>query len=150
MLGRVAYLDVLEGRQSDIPLRPRTEALSDDTAATADESDFCRPRIVEGVTPRELAAELASATPPLVIDVREPGEVAIVAIAGAVNLPLADFLADPPALDPDADVVVHCKTGPRAERAAAALAQSGHRRVRTLTGGVLAWIDEVDPGLPRY
>jgi len=151
LLGRVAFLDVLEGRQVEIPLRPRVEPAppvrpEEDAAASC----HAPGSPVGAVAPRALAAELASATPPVVVDVREPGEVALVAIPGTVHLPLADFLAGPPAFAPDADVVVHCKTGPRAERAAAALAASGHRRVRTLTGGVLAWIDEVDPTLTRY
>lgn len=146
LLGRVAFVDVLGVRQVDIPLRPRVE-----TSLPLQPAAACPvpgPAIA-GVTPRELAAELASDRPPIVIDVREPGEVALVAIPGSVRIPLADFLADLPTLDPDADVVVHCKTGPRAERAAAALAASGHR-VRTLTGGVLAWIDDVAPDNPRY
>ena len=146
LLGRVAFVDVLGVRQVDIPLRPRVE-----TSLPLQPVAACPvpgPAIA-GVTPRELAAELASDRPPVVIDVREPGEVALVAIPGSVRIPLADFLADLPTLDPDADVVVHCKTGPRAERAAAALAASGHR-VRTLTGGVLAWIDDVAPDNPRY
>ena len=146
LLGRVAFVDVLGVRQVDIPLRPRVE-----TSLPLQPAAACPgpgPAIA-GVTPRELAAELASDRPPIVIDVREPGEVALVAIPGSVRIPLADFLADLPTLDPDADVVVHCKTGPRAERAAAALVASGHR-VRTLTGGVLAWIDDVAPDNPRY
>lgn len=118
--------------------------------ADPDAGAFCPLPTVEGVTPRELTAELASGTPPVVIDVREPGEVELVAIPGTVRIPLGDFLADPPVFDDEADVVIHCKTGPRAERAAAALAASGHHRVRTLTGGILAWIDEIAADLPRY
>ncbi len=149
LLGRVAFLDVLEGRQADIPLRPRVEPAPPDPPQT-DAAASCPAPGVGAVTPAALAAELASSTPPVVIDVREPAEVALVSIPGTVHVPLADFLAQPPALDPDTDVVVHCKTGPRAERAATALAASGHRRVRTLTGGVLAWIDDVDATLTRY
>jgi adenylyltransferase/sulfurtransferase len=149
LLGRVAFLDVLEGRQTEIPLRPRVEPAPADPPQQ-EAAACCLAPGVGTITPAALAAELASPTPPVVIDVREPGEVALVAIPGMVHVPLADFLASPPLLDPDIEVVVHCKAGPRAERAAAALAASGHRRVRTLTGGVLAWIDEVDPTLTRY
>ena len=146
LLGRVAFLDVLGGRQFEIPLHPRTEDFPEDDPEDA----YCQLPDIPSVSARALAAELASPTPPVVIDVREPAEVALVAIPGTLHVPLADFLAGPPAFDPDADVVVCCKGGTRAERAAAALTASGHRRVRTLTGGVLAWIDDVDPDLPRY
>jgi sulfur-carrier protein adenylyltransferase/sulfurtransferase len=150
LLGRVAFLDVLDGRQLEIPLRPRAESTRAEPVADSDAGAFCPLPTVGGLTPQELAAELASETPPVVIDVREPGEVELVAIPGTLRIPLGDFLADLPLFDDEADVVIHCKTGPRAERAAAALAASGHHRVRTLTGGILAWIDEIAADLPRY
>ena len=149
LLGRVAFLDVLDAQQYEIPLRPRVEPAPPEPPQP-DAAASCPTPGVGTVTPHALAAELAGSAPPVVIDVREPAEVALVAIPGTIRVPLADFLAGPPPLEPDADVVVHCKTGPRGERAAAALAASGHRRVRTLTGGVLAWVDQVDPTLTRY
>ena len=69
---------------------------------------------------------------------------------------LADFfarkLADPTAtgMDPDADVVVHCKVQPRAEAAARALEAAGYARVRVLEGGILAWVADVDPSQASY
>ncbi|PPK95976.1 adenylyltransferase/sulfurtransferase [Kineococcus xinjiangensis] len=88
----------------------------------------------------------------VLVDVRPPHERDIVAIPGAVNVPLAriasgEALAELPA---DADVVLHCKSGGRSAQALTALRAAGRTRVRHLRGGVLAWIDEVDPDLPRY
>lgn len=125
LLGRVAFVDVLGVRQVDIPLRPRVE-----TSLPSARRRVSGSGPGDGVTPRELAGRSRFDRPPIVIDVREPGEVALVAIPGSVRIPLADFLADLPTLDPDADVVVHCKTGPRAERAAAALAASDTESAR--------------------
>ncbi len=147
LLGRVAFLDLLSARLDEVPLspRPRFPQSPDRPRALHQEE----PVEIETVSPHDLAAELASARPPVVVDVREPAELAFGAIEGSVRIPLADFLADVPAFDADADVVVHCKIQPRAERAAAALIAAGHPRVRVLAGGILAWAD-VDPTVTRY
>ena len=47
-------------------------------------------------------------------------------------------------------MVVHCKSGVRSAKAIALLREAGFSRLQNLTGGILAWIDEVDPSLPRY
>ena len=106
--------------------------------------------MIDLVSPTELAAELASAEPPLVIDVREPAEVEFGAIAGAHLVPLQSFLDAVPELPADADVVIHCRLQPRAERAAEALVAAGHARVRVLAGGILAWGRDVDATVIPY
>jgi len=50
----------------------------------------------------------------------------------------------------DRDVVVHCKLGGRSAQAVEFLKSRGYTRVRNLAGGILRWIDEVDPSLPKY
>lgn len=145
LLGKVAFLDLLTATVTHIPLRPGTRPAS--TPAPAQEEYVPTP-----VTPTELAAELASDAPPVVLDVREPAEVAIAAINGSVRVPLGEVLADATAtgIDPDADLVVHCKAGVRAEAAAQALEAAGFSRVRVLEGGILAWSRDVDPSATPY
>jgi sulfur-carrier protein adenylyltransferase/sulfurtransferase len=53
-------------------------------------------------------------------------------------------------LDPEAELVVYCKSGSRSARAVSILREKGFKQARNLTGGILAWIDEVDPTLTRY
>lgn len=73
------------------------------------------------------------------IDVREPGEFAAGHIAGAVNIPLSALADDSEvALPPARFHVVYCRTGPRAQNAAQALAQK-YSDLRCLRGGILAW-----------
>jgi sulfur-carrier protein adenylyltransferase/sulfurtransferase len=50
----------------------------------------------------------------------------------------------------DREIVVHCKSGARSQRAAVALKQAGFTNVSNLTGGILAWADKIDPSLPKY
>lgn len=94
---------------------------------------------VEEIDPEELAARLASSRPPLLLDVREPHEVAAGAIDGSVRIPLGEIgarLAELPAGRP---VVVHCATSARSARAARLLLESGRRDVSILAGGFVAW-----------
>ena len=146
LLGRVAFLDLLAATMTEIPLRPGARPAAPDPATTREEP------ALDTLPPADLAAALASDSPPVVLDVREPAEVAIAAIDGSVRVPLGEVLADPAGvgLAADADIVVHCKVQPRAEAAARALVAAGHARVRVLEGGILAWVRDIDPTQPEY
>ncbi len=93
----------------------------------------------DAITPVELATALAGAEPPLVIDVREPGEWASGHIRGARHVPLAALAAAAPALDPGHPVVTVCAAGVRSAAAADQLRALGRARVRSLAGGIAAW-----------
>ena len=86
------------------------------------------------------------------VDVREPGERAIVSIPGARAVHLDEFRSGAAAqeLPRGIPVVVHCKSGVRSAEAAGLLAATGRDDVSNLTGGVLAWVRDVDPTQPVY
>ena len=84
------------------------------------------------------------------IDVREPWEVAIASVHGAVNIPLSELPQRLQELDPKADTVVMCKVGGRSSRAAAFLQTRGFERVANLAGGIDAWTRDIDPTLQSY
>ncbi|WP_245700968.1 molybdopterin-synthase adenylyltransferase MoeB [Sanguibacter gelidistatuariae] len=104
------------------------------------------------ITARGLAALLASGTDVHVLDVREAFEREIVAIEGSVHVPMAQLLADGglAAVPTDRPVVVHCKVGGRSQAVVDAARRAGMTNVANLTGGVLAWVRDVDPSLPTY
>jgi adenylyltransferase/sulfurtransferase len=86
------------------------------------------------------------------VDVREPGEREVVSIPGARAIHLDEFRSgtaqsELPAGTP---VILLCKSGVRSAEAAGLLAASGREDVSNLTGGVLAWVRDVDPSLPTY
>ncbi len=60
---------------------------------------------------------------------------------------LADRLGE---LPEGRDIVVYCRSGVRSARAAGLLVEAGLGPVSNLVGGVLAWVDEIDPSLPKY
>ena len=97
------------------------------------------PVILAEVTAAELAAALTGATPPLVVDVREPGEWATGHLPGAYHAPLATLDAASAALDPARPTVTVCAAGVRSAHAARRLHELGFADVRSLAGGVAAW-----------
>jgi len=106
--------------------------------------------VVAEITPRELAERMAGPEPPLLLDVREPREWELARIGGARLVPLGTLAAAMGSLDRNAEIVVHCKSGARSARAVQQLQEAGFASVKNLAGGILRWIDEVDPSVPRY
>jgi adenylyltransferase/sulfurtransferase len=101
------------------------------------------------ITPTELKRRLDAGENVFVLDVREPHEYQIVNI-GAPLIPLGDLPNRLGELDPNREIVIHCKTGGRSQRAAELLAKSGFKNVVNLAGGITAWATDVDPKLPKY
>ncbi len=106
----------------------------------------------EVVTPQELQKQLAVGEGRCVLlDCREPEEVAIAAIPGAKHIPMGSIPARLAELDPDRHTVVYCHHGVRSQNVAAwLLEQGGFARVGSLRGGIDAWSREVDGRVPRY
>ncbi len=84
------------------------------------------------------------------LDVRNPYEVEVAAIPGAVLIPLDQLPARIGELDARRRYVVTCHHGPRAVRACQLLADAGFERLEVLEGGLDAWAAEVDPSVARY
>ena len=86
----------------------------------------------------------------VVLDVRNPPEFAICTIPGTVKIPLPELPQRLGELDKQANIIVHCKSGMRSAKAIQFLRQQGFEKLTNLTGGILAWSDEVDPSMPKY
>jgi hydroxyacylglutathione hydrolase len=74
-----------------------------------------------------------------VLDVREPGEVALGAIENSVRIPLGSLAGRTNELDPAKLIVVHCQGGYRSSIATSILRRAGFRDIANLTGGFDAW-----------
>lgn len=95
---------------------------------------------------------LDSPDAPRVVDVRTPAEFASLRLPGSLNIPLDVLRAHAAELREHLDgrTVLVCRSGPRAEQAAAALAVDG---ARVLSGGLTAWQADgapVEAGRPRW
>jgi adenylyltransferase/sulfurtransferase len=160
LVGRLLLYDALKMRFREIRLPKDPECLvcgSDPIIhEPADLVGYClpgTPRRQEAhgdITVQELKARIDRGEHLLVIDVREPFEFEICRIPGAVLIPLAQLPSRLGELDPTSEVILQCKVGARSARAAAFLEAQGFANARNLTGGILAWIDQVDPTLSKY
>jgi adenylyltransferase/sulfurtransferase len=106
---------------------------------------------VEAFKARLDAATHGGPAAPFLLDVREPHEVPIASL-GAPLIPvgqLPDRIADIP-YPKDAEIVIHCRSGARSQKAALALQAAGFTNVSNLAGGILAWADKIDPSMPKY
>ncbi|HEX3487736.1 MAG TPA: adenylyltransferase/sulfurtransferase MoeZ [Streptosporangiaceae bacterium] len=86
------------------------------------------------------------------VDVREPNEYEIVSIPGATLIP-KDRILQGSALEElpqDKKIVLHCKSGARSAECLAVLHNAGFSDAVHVGGGVLAWVNQVDPALPTY
>jgi adenylyltransferase/sulfurtransferase len=175
LLGRLLVHDALQASWRELKVRPdpdcavcgRAPSITHETGL-ADYEAFCGlppagaagPESTGSSADEVTASELASLlkrrergeSDLVLVDVREPGERAIVSIPGAVAVARAKFDSGE-AFDVipfDRPVVLHCRSGARSATALQLLRAAGHPDARHLSGGVLAWVDEVDPSLPRY
>ena len=102
------------------------------------------------ITSVELKQRLDRGDKLTLVDVREPNEFQINRIPGTVLIPLGEIPRRYAELNKDDEIVVHCKMGGRSAKAADFLRSVGFRRVLNLKGGILDWIDRVDPTQPKY
>jgi rhodanese-related sulfurtransferase len=102
------------------------------------------------ISATDLSARLSLASDLLLLDVREPHELAISALRGSKNIPLGELAARLSELDSAREMVVFCKAGTRSKRALELLVSAGFRKVKNLKGGINAWARDVDKELPVY
>jgi rhodanese-related sulfurtransferase len=88
----------------------------------------------------------------LLLDVRETDELAICSIEGHTHISmheLAERVAEI-AEWKDKTVVCQCRSGMRSQSVQAFLLQQGFNNVYNLTGGILAWGEQVDSSITPY
>lgn len=107
---------------------------------------------VPELTAGELKARLDRGDALTIVDVREHYEWGLGNLGdyGARLLPLSELAERLDELDPDAETVLVCRSGGRSARALEFLRAEGFGRLWNLKGGMHAWADAVDPGMPKY
>jgi rhodanese-related sulfurtransferase len=96
----------------------------------------------------------AQATPPLLLDVREPWEVQTASVRpqgfDLVTIPMNEIPARLAELPQDRSIACLCHHGARSQRVAMFLAHQGYTEVANIAGGIDAWSRERDQAVPRY
>jgi len=173
LIGRLLMVDALpmDFRTVDVPKNPECPVCGDDptvtelidyeafcgipqqngSSETASTSDVADDESVPKISVHDLKQRRESGDAPFVLDVREPYEAEIASI-GADQLIPVDQLADrlnELEVGTDEELVVHCRSGGRSEKATRMLREKGYE-ASNLAGGVLAWSDEIDPDVRKY
>ena len=169
LVGRFLIYDALRMRFRELKLRrdPECPVCGDNPTVREliDYDQFCgiRPAAQAAASAalppeQEIAVEDLKKTqdrrePLFLLDVREPQEFQICRIPGSTLIPLGDLpnrLGELPSGPGAPPIVVHCKMGGRSAKAVKLLRERGFTQARNLSGGILAWIDRIDPALPKY
>ena len=166
LIGRLLLYDAWNMRFRELKLRrdPECPVCGDHPTVREliDYEQFCGVRPAAAAAPAALPPELettveelrdlrASGRPVYLLDVREPQEFQIARIPDSTLIPLGQLptrLNEVPAQG-GADIIVHCKSGVRSAKAVRLLREHGIA-AKNLKGGILAWIDRIDPTLPKY
>lgn len=163
LVGRLMLYDALQMsfREFKIRRNPKCPVCGDKPTITEliDYDQFCGIRGQEAPAPapaggdisvEELKKRLDRGEKVLILDVRNPPEYDICRIAGSKLVPLPDLPQRLSELDPEQEMVVHCKSGMRSAKAIAFLRQQGFTKLRNMTGGILAWAEKIDRTMPTY
>ena len=162
LIGRLLLLDAMGMQFREVSLRKYEKCpmcgANPSIRELIDYEQFCgvSTSVEEDLTPDEIPlgarefAEQMKESQVFLLDVRESHEWDICHIEGATLIPngqLADRLSE---IDGSKPILVYCRDGSRSLDAIRLLYYSGYTSVRHLKGGIRAWIDEIDPSLPRY
>jgi len=165
LIGRFLIYDALKMRFRELKLRkdPECPVCGDNPTVTEliDYDQFCgiTPQVEEPaaagvqpweITPVQLKRRLEKGESLLILDVREPNEYQINRIDGSVLIPLGELPRRYQELPRDRQIIAQCKVGGRSARAMEFLKSVGFDDVLNLRGGILEWIDTVDPSQPKY
>ncbi|MCK9870688.1 adenylyltransferase/sulfurtransferase MoeZ [Nocardiopsis akebiae] len=159
LVGRLLIFDALEMTWREVKVRkdpdtePVTELIDYEAFCGAVSEEATEAAAGSTITAGELKDLLDNKPEEIfLVDVREKNEYEIVSIPGATLIPKGEFLNGRALeqLPQDRRIVLHCKSGVRSAEALAAVHAAGFSDAVHVGGGVLAWINQVDPSLPEY
>ncbi|MFC1412027.1 adenylyltransferase/sulfurtransferase MoeZ [Streptacidiphilus sp. N1-12] len=164
LVGRLMIYDALEMQYRQVKVRKDPDcALCGENPTVTDLIDyeaFCgvvseeaqEAAIGSTITPKQLKQWQDDNEDIFLIDVREPGEYEIVNIPGAVLIPKGEFLMGDALerMPQDKKIVLHCKTGVRSAEVLAVLHSAGFSDAVHVGGGVIGWVNQIEPAKPTY
>jgi len=162
LLGRLLVYDALDMKFRELRLRrdPQCPVCGDHPTITGliDYEQFCgvkpnsnNPTMhSDEVSIHDLKRALDDCTLSIkVVDIREPSEYAAAHIPGVMFLPLSELQLRLEELDPKQTYYIHCRSGGRSMKLVQFLKQNGFENVKSVAGGIHAWVDAYDPTMPK-
>jgi len=165
LVGRLLLVDALSMRFRELKLRKNPDCVvcgpNPTVTKLIDYEAFCglpqeEARVaasasgIPEITVQDLKAMRDRGEDFVLVDVREPHEIAICSLPDSVKIPLGTLPQNVNRLSTADEIVVHCKMGGRSAQAVRFLRDAGFRKVRNLAGGIDRWAQQIDPGMPRY
>jgi adenylyltransferase/sulfurtransferase len=164
LVGRLLLYDALQMsfREFKVRRNPKCPVCGDHPTITQliDYEQFCGVRGQEApapvaaggsdITVEELKQRLDRREEVFILDVRNPEEFQICRLPGSTLIPLPTLPQRFGELDRNREIVVHCKSGMRSQKAIQFLRQQGFANLKNLTGGILAWADRIDRTMLKY
>jgi len=105
---------------------------------------------VKEISVKDLAQHRTAGADFVLLDVREPDEIATASLSGATLIPMGEIPERLGELPKDKPIYVLCRSGARSGRVTQFLDQQGFPDVANVAGGILAWSKEIDPSVPQY
>ena len=102
------------------------------------------------ITPKELERKIKNGENFVLVDIREPHELAISSLEEAILIPLNQLAEHKNDLLGYDEIVIFCRTGSRTIKGAAILKDMGLTNVVQLKGGINAWAREIDTSMRVY
>jgi len=164
LVGRLMIYDALEMTYREVKIRKDpecpicgknptiTELIDYETFCGVVSDEALEAAAGSTIVPTELKEWIDRGESIFLVDVREPAEYEIVSIPGATLIPKGEFLNGSALeqLPQDKRVVLYCKSGVRSAEALAVVKGAGFADAVHVGGGVVGWVNQVDPSLPSY
>ncbi len=164
LIGRLLLVDAAQMRFRELKLRKNPDCpvcgANPTVTRLMDYEQFCglgpqtneEKALINGIpqlSVTELKQRLDAGEDLFILDVREPYEYQIGNIGGKL-MPMNTVPLRLEEINREREVVVHCRSGARSQRVAEYLKQMGYEKVCNVSGGILAWSEQIDPSLPKY
>lgn len=146
--GRLLVFDALSGTFTTLrfPRDPACPLCGRDPET----KEKCMPEKIPEISVEELKAKIDRKERIVILDVREKNEHEFCRIPGSTLIPLGELPKRLSELDPQSELVVHCRSGGRSAQAVSFLRGKGFAKAVNVAGGILAWSNRIDPSVPTY
>ena len=106
--------------------------------------------MIKEITVKELKNKFDNNEDFMLLDVRNIQEVLFSKINGSIHIPMNEIINRINELDSNKEIIIQCKSGKRSARVCEFLSKNSFNNVKNLSGGILAWAEEIDPSIIVY
>ena len=106
--------------------------------------------MIKEITVKELKNKFDNNEDFILLDVRNIQEILFSKINGSIHIPMNEIMNRINELDSNKEIIIQCKSGKRSARVCEYLMTQNFKNVKNLTGGIIAWSDEIDNSIQVY